>query len=158
MNGAARRRSGASFEQETMSGGLEKENASEGQPGAASEVLLVCRVLLPGIHLRSPGNGSHGHWAVTAGVRKRHRELAYWRLRVQLPDMLGPFVRITLTRIAPRALDDDNNVAAFKGIRDGVADALGCSDNDPRLRFEYRQKRGMPKEYAVEVTIEEVRP
>lgn len=117
----------------------------------------LVNVVLPGVHLRSPGNGSHGHWAVTAGVRKRQRESAAWAVRAALRGCeLGPFIMVTLTRIAPRALDDDNNVAAFKGIRDGVADALGCKDNDPRITWRYAQKRGMPKEYAVEITIEEV--
>lgn len=49
---------------------------------------------------------------------------------------------ITLTRVGPRRMDDDNSCGALKAIRDGVADALGIDDGDPRLTWEYRQEKG----------------
>ena len=36
----------------------------------------------------------------------------------------------------------------------GIADALGIDDRDPRVSWRYSQKRGKPKEYLVEVSIE----
>lgn len=36
-----------------------------------------------------------------------------------------------------------------------IADWLGVPDNDPRVQWRYDQRKGQPKEYAVEV---EVRP
>jgi len=60
---------------------------------------------------------------------------------------------VTLCRVAPRTLDDDNLRGATKGLRDGVADALGINDNDPRVTWEYQQRRGHAGEYAVSVTI-----
>jgi hypothetical protein len=52
-------------------------------------------------------------------------------------------VNILLVRVAPRRLDSDNNVAAFKHVRDGVTDALGLKDDDdPRLTWAYDQEKG----------------
>ena len=66
---------------------------------------------------------------------------------------------ITLTRIAPRALDHGNLEASFKEVQDGVADWLAGEygkgqDRREGLCWQYRQQRGKPKEYAVVVTIQ----
>lgn len=61
---------------------------------------------------------------------------------------------VTLCRIAPRALDDDNLASACKAVRDGVADALGIKDNDPRVTWRYEQRRGAVKEQAIEIRVE----
>lgn len=63
-------------------------------------------------------------------------------------------ITITLTRIAPRKLDSDNLLSALKHVRDGIADWLSVEDNDPLLTWVYAQRKGTPKEYAVEITIE----
>ena len=65
-----------------------------------------------------------------------------------------PPLTITLTRIGPRTLDDDNLAGGFKHVRDGVADWLGIDDGDKRLTWRYEQRKGAPKEYAAEVRIE----
>jgi hypothetical protein len=89
------------------------------------------------------------HWAVKGKRTKLHRHTAC---------VLGPShplpVVVTLTRIAPRALDDDNLRSGFKAIRDGVADRLGVDDRDPRIEWRYAEKRGNPKQYAALVRIE----
>jgi hypothetical protein len=64
-------------------------------------------------------------------------------------------VTVTLTRIGVRSLDDDNLAHAFKAFRDGVADALGCKDNDPRLTWRYGQLKGAMKEYGIQVEFVE---
>ncbi len=72
---------------------------------------------------------------------------------------------VTLTRIAPRPLDDDNLAAAFKHIRDYVASQLVPAtqanqhgrrgdDSDERITWRYAQERGMPKEYGVRVEVD----
>lgn len=61
---------------------------------------------------------------------------------------------VTLTRIAPRKLDEHDGLRdAFKAIVDGVADSLGVKDNDPRVAWQYRQRSGKPREYAVQIDI-----
>lgn len=59
---------------------------------------------------------------------------------------------VTLTRISPRLLDDDNLRPALKAVRDGVADRLGVDDRDPRVEWRYAQRKGAQK--AVEVEME----
>jgi hypothetical protein len=39
-------------------------------------------------------------------------------------------------------MDSDNSIGSLKSVRDGVADALGIDDGDPRLTWEYRQETG----------------
>ena len=88
------------------------------------------------------------HWAKRAKRAKAHRMAA-----LAIKPHLLPCV-VTLTRIAPRALDDDNLRSGFKNFRDGIADRLGIADNDPRVEWRYAQERGKPKEYAARVKIE----
>lgn len=66
-------------------------------------------------------------------------------------------VVVTLTRIAPRLLDDDNNISGFKNVRDAVASFLALDDRDPRITWRYAQERGKSKEYAVRIAIETAR-
>ena len=88
------------------------------------------------------------HWSSSARRSKVERLAA----KMACPDVPLPCA-VTLTRIAPRALDDDNVRGAMKAIRDGIADSLGVNDRDPRVRWIYGQRRGAPKEYAVHVAI-----
>jgi hypothetical protein len=80
------------------------------------------------------------HWAPRAKRTKAHREAAMLVTRSRLLCPL-PIV-VTLTRIAPRALDDDNLRGALKATRDGVADAFGVDDRDPRVVWQYGQRKG----------------
>lgn len=106
-------------------------------------------VTLP-MALRSPQNGSHGHWAARAASKRRQRQEASWRCcgplaeyRMALDKGYLASVHVLLVRVAPRRLDSDNNVAAFKHVRDGVTDALGLKDDDdPRLTWAYDQEKG----------------
>ncbi len=68
---------------------------------------------------------------------------------------------IKICYVRPRLLDDDNNIAALKHSRDCIADLLipglekGQADSDSRLKWEYLQKKGEIREYALEITISE---
>lgn len=66
-----------------------------------------------------------------------------------------PLLRVTLTRVGPRALDGDNLQSALKAVRDAVAHKLGVDDGGPLVTWEYAQERG---EYAVRVRIERICP
>jgi hypothetical protein len=89
------------------------------------------------------------HWAVKGKRTTLHRHTAC----TLVPAHPLPVV-VTLTRIAPRRLDDDNLRSGFKAIRDGIADRLGVDDRDPRIEWRYAEKRGKPKQYAALVRIE----
>lgn len=88
--------------------------------------------------------------------KKQEKVVALYLLKETKPDLP---VKITLTRIAPRSLDYDNLVFCFKKISDTVSSWLipglapGRADGDKRIEFSYTQRRGKPKEYAIEIEI-----
>lgn len=61
---------------------------------------------------------------------------------------------VTLTRIGPGTLDDDNLAAGFKATRDGISDGLKLKDHDGRLRWFYEQVADGPKRYSARVRLE----
>ena len=63
--------------------------------------------------------------------------------------------RVSITRVAPRRLDDDGAVAAAKSTRDSVAEWLGIDDRDPRVEWSVAQEKGP---YGVRVEVVPVRP
>lgn len=87
----------------------------------------------------------------------KHRKVKSQRNAVSLVVPIGLSVPCTviLTRIAPRPLDDDNCVGAFKACRDAIAKRLGVDDRDPRVTWLYSQERGKPREYGVRISITE---
>ncbi|SRR5260221_14655597 len=108
----------------------------------------------------SEANSSE-HWTKKA---KRHK-MQKWvvkkvfmdnNLRFDLP------VEITLTRIAPRELDKEDNLpCSMKYLRDYISDQLrpglapGRADDSKEITWKYDQKKGRVRENCVEVSIEE---
>lgn len=88
------------------------------------------------------------HWAKRSTRTRAERHHAW--AEVFNTDCAAPCA-VSLTREAPRAMDGDGLQASFKAIRDGVADALGVNDNDPRVSWQYAQRKS--KEYAVVIEI-----
>lgn len=63
---------------------------------------------------------------------------------------------VTITRVAPSSgLDPHDGLpASLKSVVDGIADALGLkSDRDPRVEWQLRQRRGLSRQYGVEIVI-----
>jgi hypothetical protein len=90
------------------------------------------------------------HWAVRHKRAKAHRKAAYLTCKAHPVPCV-----VTITRIAPRALDDDNLRHAVKAVRDGIADRLGVDDRDPRVKWRYVQTRSArPKHYSCLVQID----
>lgn len=112
------------------------------------------------LHIVSESN-QREHWAVRAGRVKSHRgttrlALAGLLLRAGLTTKDGPTsaLNVMLTRIAPRKLDSDNLQGGLKATRDGCADAMGVTDNDPRITWLYGQRAGAKRgECGLEVTV-----
>jgi hypothetical protein len=106
-------------------------------------------------------NNLREHWAVKANRVKasRLRTAAYLRtkgaafLREWRVMSGNEALRLacTLTRIAPRELDDDNLQGAFKGIRDQVAEECGIDDGSKRWDWRYAQAKGAP---AIRIRLE----
>lgn len=105
------------------------------------------------LQLRNPLNGSGG---TTKGARyaannRRKDERA--RGRVLAMRLAKPHcdVVVVLTRISPKAFDSDNLEAAFKSVRDGMAEAWGINDADPRVTWVTDWRQG--KAHAVEAAL-----
>ena len=105
------------------------------------------------LHTVSESN-TRGHWAQRAKRAKSARGLAQLQLRSSLgPRPLDLPLVVTLTRVSPRGLDDDNLRGALKAVRDGVADYLAIDDRDPRVTWAYSQERGPRKTHLVRIAI-----
>jgi len=116
------------------------------------------KVTLP-LHTHS-GNMGHGreHWGARRARVKRERTATALVLTPWRHHAWGFPLTVTLVRIAPRALDaEDNLTAALKSVRDEVAAQLGVDDRDARVRWLYGQERGAVREYAVRIEVEESR-
>ena len=98
------------------------------------------------------------HWTVKY-KRKKKVQLAI-KTALKGVERPTPPCKITLTRVAPRALDVDNNWFCLKNTTDFIADWIvpglqaGRAD-DPKngLEFDCKQRKGKVKEYALEIKI-----
>lgn len=95
------------------------------------------------------------HWAVRAARAKAERlaTAAYgplpWEWRRLAAE--SERFRVTLTRIAPRRVDDDNLQGLLKHVRDQVAKQLGIDDGSARLEWRYQQAKGPAPTVRVDV-------
>lgn len=110
--------------------------------------------LLVGYVLPSRAN-VQDHWAVKMKKVKKQRNGINNILRTSGFVPILP-ATITLCRIAPRELDDGDNIGmAFKAMKDGITDWIGLTnDNDHRLTWKYDQQSGAARYYAVRVTVQ----
>lgn len=123
-------------------------SAPPGDPGASTG--RVVRVEVP-IRVESP-NRLHAEHPGSRARRVRRERSAVREALARFEPPPSPWV-VHLVRVARRRLDDDNAVAAMKGVRDEVASWLGVDDGDARVRFVVEQERGA---YAVRIAIEQV--
>ncbi len=92
------------------------------------------------------------HFRTVAKRKKDQRGIVHLKL--------GPMIRgrklqaacvVTLTRISPRELDDDNLASSFKAIRDQVAAELGIDDRNPIVKWEYGQEKNRARGIRIEI-------
>lgn len=111
----------------------------------------------------NPLNGSRGNSRIAHVIRARERakhveaarlftRATMMRMRVSPVDLVPCVVR--LARLSAGKMDDDGLAASQKGVRDGIAQALGVDDGSAAIRFEYSQVKVKPRVYGVHVTIE----
>lgn len=109
------------------------------------------KVTLP-IHTVNESN-ARGHWAEKAKRAKAHRRAAALAVKVGAQKLCRGLISVTLTRVSPGTLDDDNLRSALKSTRDGVADALRIDDGSPVVQWLYAQMGGDQHEVIVEVCL-----
>jgi hypothetical protein len=108
-------------------------------PDAETSEGRVIRVEVP-IRVQSP-NRLHAEHPLGRARRVRRERAAVRAALDAFRPPTAPWL-VTLVRVGPRCIDDDNAVAAMKGVRDEVAKWLGVSDRDPLVRFAVEQERG----------------
>lgn len=98
-----------------------------------------------------------GHWRSLQRRKDKEKQVTAWMLASMAPLPPLPCV-VTLTRLGPRELDDDNLPGAFKYVRDTIATALGTHDGPSApVRWVYAQRRTTVKDasrYGFTITIE----
>lgn len=145
-----------------QSGGCaEAQGCCAGQTSAATGVARAFAEFGVPVRLVSLLN-MREHWATKARRAKKQRNAArmcamacnrFADIKSAIAD--GAQLVVTITRLAPRQLDDDNLAGSAKHVRDGIADALGIDDRDSRVRWRYGQAKGAPGRYSCAVRIEE---
>lgn len=101
---------------------------------------------IPNLKLESEAN-KRGHWASRARRVKAQRASVRYAMFAQgfqswLRDNAGP-IEITIIRMGPRRLDDDNATISAKAIRDEIASCIGVDDGDcERATYVVKQQSG----------------
>ena len=95
------------------------------------------------------------HWAIK-NKRKKHQQMVVAYALTGLKRDIPAFpVHVVITRVGVRKLDPDNLAGSFKHVQDGIAKVLGCDDGDEsKVTWEYRQRKGVPKEYSMDLIIQ----
>lgn len=97
------------------------------------------------------------HWRETCRRNKKNN----WTIRVKFlkepPGILYLPCIVTITRLAPRALDEDNFIYACKGIKDSIADLLipglapGRADGSKDIQWVYKQEKHKNKGVRIQI-------
>jgi hypothetical protein len=139
-----------------MENGVRHCEAAEARPGATGGAgESVVTFTIP-VHTVSEANrASHEHWRKRQRRAKEQRTFTRQGVWAYAVPTAWPLpCTIKLTRIAPsNGLDSDNLPVSMKHVRDGIADAMGIDDRDPRVTWECAQKRGERGQYAVKVEV-----
>ena len=112
-------------------------------------------------------NSAHAgiHRFVRIKRAKEQREAVMWEWKARRGWEPVEFpLAVTITRISPGKLDDDNLSGGLKSVRDGVTDCLIRlterdvqpikDDRDPRIVWDYDQVSHGRGEYAVQIRLE----
>ena len=106
----------------------------------------------PVSQIQTPSQRRGEHWRTRADRAKAQRSKMRRDASVWL-DSNGPVLQITVTRVAPRRLDEPNLGQALKHAIDGLSDALRIDDGSRAVRWVLQQRKGPA---AVEFTIEAI--
>lgn len=95
------------------------------------------------------------NWCVTHRKKLAEREALYFAWIAAGRPVPPVPATITFVRIAPRPLDEGDNLpSAFKAMRDELAKRLGVNDDRTApVTWLYAQERGAPRYYGVRVEM-----
>lgn len=119
---------------------------------------LISSWIIPRLKIVSAGNSSQSHWQRGARNKVQKQNVKAYFLK-ERPQIELPCI-IRLTRIAPRKLDEHDNLPySMKWIVDSLADCIfpgqraGRADDSKEIKWVYSQEKGNPKEYGLKVEI-----
>lgn len=108
------------------------------------------RFLIP-LRLPSLNNLSHRHWRSLSAITNKQKAATRLVMSgIDAPPIPALPLLITITRVGPRRLDDDNLAGACKYVRDAIAAKVGVDDGSDLYTWRYEQRTGP---YGVEVEI-----
>ena len=88
------------------------------------------------------------HWRKMATLKRKQRAVTkLCMMSAVIPPL--PLV-VTITRVGPCKLDDDNLASACKYVRDEIAAAVGVDDGSDQYTWQYKQSIGR---YGIDVEI-----
>ena len=112
------------------------------------------------LRLVSLANMSHKHWRTLSNTSRKQKEATHYCILNKLVEigwqehtvakLPAPPILITITRVGPRKLDDDNLASACKYVRDQIAAEVGVDDGSDLYTWRYEQRKGA---YGVDVEI-----
>lgn len=106
------------------------------QPATPTSITIT----LDGMKTSTPGNNCQ-HWRKDWQASKVQRARARGAIS-SLRALPALPVIVTLTRLSPRNRMDRHNLpGAMKHVIDGIADAYGVDDGDPRWEFRFEQEK-----------------
>ena len=88
------------------------------------------------------------HWRKMAALKKKQKFAT--RLCMSATTLPPLPLLVTIIRVGPRELDDDNLSSAAKYVRDQIAATVGVDDGSPLYTWRYEQRKGA---YGVDVEI-----
>lgn len=83
---------------------------------------------------------AHTHWRLRQKRAKDQRGIVRAYIARHLWKKPKPIV-VEMIRIAPRELDSDNCVGAFKHVRDEIAKIMGFNDRDKAVEWKCSQEK-----------------
>jgi hypothetical protein len=118
-------------------------------------------VFIPGIRLKSLNQSfrvaSRGAMFAMRAAAKRQRGQVCMVLQSRFGAPPPPPLLVTITRVAPAELDDDNLAGSAKHVRDGVADWLGVDDRTKRSGVVWRYAQAKDgRTYGVAIRVEAI--
>jgi len=119
-----------------------------------SEIIIT----LP-LRLTNAANSREPFWSVAKRAQE-HRSVTRMAFGRRIELNASQCATITCTRIYSgrgKPMDvHDGLPGAFKSVVDGIADAMGISDNDPRVNWLYAQRKGERMEVELRVEMRAV--
>lgn len=108
--------------------------------------------------LENPLNGrglgvSRGARFASNARRNRERAVGAEMAKRTLHFVPHGRIAVVLTRISPKPFDDDNNAAALKSIRDGMASAWAIDDGSDAVVWVTDWRKGPTGKDAVEAAV-----